>query len=98
MSVIEDLIASGRIVDLMLAFVALEIVVLLIYRARTGRGIPALPLLLNIGAGGCLMLALRATVAEAGWQWIAACLIGALVFHVADLGQRWSGAERADSA
>ena len=89
MSLIENLIASGRIVDVMLLFVLLEVAVLLAWRQRTGRGIAPVPLLLNIGAGGSLMLALRTVLTGAPWPWTAACLIGALVFHVADLRQRW---------
>ena len=73
----------------MIAFVAIEAIALIIYRHRTGNGIPAGPLLVNIGAGGSLMLALRATLTDSGWQWIAAFLISALVFHVADLALRW---------
>ncbi|MEL7538759.1 MAG: hypothetical protein AAFZ58_01990 [Pseudomonadota bacterium] len=86
----QQLIESGRIVDVMLVFVVLEIVVLVTYRARTGHGIPPLPLLLNIGAGGSLMLALGASLKGFGWQVVAGLLIAALVFHVADLRQRWS--------
>ena len=83
------LVESGRIVDLMGAFVALEIALLVLYWRRTGRGVPPLPLLLNIGAGGSLMLALRAVLTGATTLVIAACLLGALFFHVADLAQRW---------
>lgn len=92
MTMLEELIASGRIVDIMLAFVAVEVVLMLVYRRRTGRGIAPTPLLLNVGAGGSLMLALRAVLAGAGWPWVAACLVGALVFHIADLAQRWNAA------
>ena len=81
--------ASGRIVDLMALFVALEIVLLVVYWRRTGRGVPPLPLLLNIGAGGSLMLALRAVLVQSGTLAVAAWLLAALVFHVADLAQRW---------
>ncbi len=89
MEMLDELIASGRIVTVMGAFVALEVVVLLAYRARTGRGIPAASLLANIGAGGSLMLALGAALRGAGTLAIAGWLLGALVFHVADLALRW---------
>lgn len=89
MSLIENLITSGRIVDLMLLFVLLEIAALLMWHRRTGRGIAPRALLLNVGAGVSLMLALRTVLTGAPWTWTAACLIGALFFHVADLGQRW---------
>jgi len=89
---LQELIESGRIVDVMLVFVILEVALLLGYHWITGRGIPARWLLINIGAGGSLMLALRAVFAEAEWWVVATCLIAALVFHVADLAQRWRGA------
>ena len=88
---LENLIVTGRIVDIMIAFVIVEVVVLLFIRSYTGKGIAPLPLLLNVGAGGSLMLALRAVFADAGWWVVAACLIASLVFHVADLAQRWRG-------
>ena len=88
MAMLEELIRTGRIVDLMLIFVALEVAAMLAYRFRTGRGIAPLPMLLNVGAGGSLMLALKATLIGADWRWIAVCLIGALFFHTADLVQR----------
>ena len=86
---LDQLIASGRIVELMGAFVALEVIALLVWRARTGGGIPAASLLANIGAGGSLMLALRASLTDAGTSAIAAWLLAALVCHVADLALRW---------
>ena len=85
MNILEQLIASGRIVDIMLGFFVLEIAALLIFR---GKQIRFLPLLANIGAGGSLMLALRASLTDAGWMWIAVWLIAAMVFHVAYLNYR----------
>lgn len=94
MQLLESLIASGRIVDIMVAVIALEVVAVLVFRRLYGGGIPAVPLLLNVGAGGSLMLALRAALGESGWQWIAAFLVASLVFHVADQFQRWEGRPR----
>ena len=85
MIILEELIASGRIVDIMLAVFVLEIAGLLVFR---GKQIRLLPLLANIGAGGGLMLALRAALTDAGWVWIALWLIAALAFHVWDLSYR----------
>ena len=89
MEMLDELIADGRIVTVMGAFVVLEVVALLAYRARTGRGIPAAPLLANIGAGGSLMLALGAVLRGSGTLVVAGWLLGALVFHVTDLALRW---------
>jgi hypothetical protein len=89
MSVIEALVTSGRIVDLMLVFILFEIVVIQWIRRSRGGGIPLVNLLTNIGAGGSVMLALRAELTGAGWHWVALFLLSALAFHVADLWQRW---------
>ncbi|MEO0996631.1 MAG: hypothetical protein AAFX58_03840 [Pseudomonadota bacterium] len=88
MALLEDLIRSGRIVDIMLLFVAIEIVALLLYRRRSGGGLEGLPLFLNIGAGASLMLALKFSLTRASWVPVAVCLVAALVFHVADVVQR----------
>ncbi|MEL7449770.1 MAG: hypothetical protein AAFN78_11205 [Pseudomonadota bacterium] len=90
MQLLIELVESGRIVDLMLAFVALEIVLLVGFNLRTGRGIPPLSLLLNLGAGGSLMLALRAVLMESGWLTVAAFLVLSLFFHLGDLARRWN--------
>jgi hypothetical protein len=90
---LQSLVESGRIVDLMLLFVVLEVVVLQVWRSRSGRGIALLPLLTNLGAGISLMLALRAQLTGMGWTAVAAFLVLSLVFHVSDLFVRWrSGA------
>lgn len=89
MQTLQNLVESGRIVDVMLAFIILEIVVLSIIRQRRGGGVAALPLIVNIGAGGSLMVALRFALAGHSWLAITACLLAALVFHVADIRLRW---------
>lgn len=89
MALLESLIDSGRIVDLMIAVLAAEVVGVTLFRALKGGGIPALPLILNVGAGGSLMLALRASILGDGWQWVAAFLLASLVFHAADQALRW---------
>ena len=86
---LEDLVTSGRIVDIMIVFVIAEVVLLLFYERATGRGVAPYSLLVNIGAGGSLMLALRAAFSEADWTTIAACLVASLVFHTLDIRQRW---------
>lgn len=85
----SDLIASGRIVDIVLGFVVLEIALLTVYRRVSGRGIATLDLLFNLLAGVCLLLALRSALVGAAWIWIAVWLSAALLAHVADLARRW---------
>ncbi len=91
---LEDLILSGRIVDIMIAFIVVEVVLLLVYERATGRGIAPYSLLVNVGAGGSLMLALRAVFSEADWTVITACLVASLVFHTLDTLQRWKSRSR----
>jgi fatty acid desaturase len=83
------LFASGRIVDLILAFTVFEVVALSLYRRRTGHGVPAIDIVFNLLSGICLLGALRCALGGAWWGWIGACLFGSLVAHVADLWRRW---------
>ena len=87
---LSSIISSGRIVDIMVVFIVIEVAALIYYWRRTGRGIPAIPLFANVGAGGSLMLALGATLKGYGTGVIALCLISSLVFHVTDLVLRWN--------
>jgi hypothetical protein len=83
------LFASGRVVDLILALMAVEAVVLLTYRIATGRGIPPAGLATNLVAGALLLLALRSVLIGSLWIWTAVWLACALLAHIADLAQRW---------
>ncbi len=88
------LFASGRIVDLILAGVALEALLLAGLRYRIGAG-PALPgLVANLAAGAALMLALRAALTGSAWPMIATFMLVGLVAHVADLLLRFRGGDR----
>ncbi len=82
------LFESGRIIDFILAFAAVEAILLVAYRRRVGGGMPAGDVIVCILPGVMLMLALRAALAEAAWPWIALCLVGALAGHFADLRRR----------
>jgi hypothetical protein len=88
---VADLFASGRIVDLILALMAAEAVVLAVHYRRTGRGVPLPDLAVNLAAGAGLLLALRAALTGAGWAWTAGWLTLALAAHLADLARRWRG-------
>ena len=84
----SGLFESTRIADLILAVLLLEGVVLGLL-ARAGRGPAPRAFLPFLGAGVCLVLALRAVLAGADWPWLAGALLGALVLHGADLLLRW---------
>ena len=87
----QQLVVSGRIVDLILVLVVLEVVVLGYIRASRGSGIEWRALLPNLLAGAALLLALRAAITGAAWLWIATWLAAAGLAHVADLRTRWDG-------
>jgi hypothetical protein len=84
-----ELFATGRIIDLILVLMVLEVGILTLYSGKTGRGIAPLGLVLNQIAGFSLMLATRCALIGGWWGWIAASLIVALLAHGADLRHRW---------
>lgn len=84
----DSLVATGRIVDLILVFVVIEAIGLVFYRRATGRGVRPLGILLVLLPGVCLLLALRSALTGAGSIVIAAWLTAALAAHLADLWQR----------
>jgi hypothetical protein len=80
-----ELFASGRLVDVVLALVALEGLALVVLHRATGRGPRPADLLANLLSGAFLLLALRSALVGAWWGWTALCLAAALLAHAADL-------------
>ena len=89
-----ELFTNGRIVDLILIGVVLELAVIVMYRRRTGRGITLADLLPNLLAGGFLLIAVRFAMLGSNWTAIAACFACAGVAHIIDVGRRWGGERR----
>ncbi len=83
-----ELFVSGRIVDLILGFTALEGIALVTYHRMTRRGLDSAEVLSMLLPGVCLLLALRFSMTGAWWGWIATSLFASLVTHLADLGRR----------
>ena len=77
------LFASGHAIDIVLAVIALEWLVL-VGRLRW-RGLDATLCLLP---GAMMLLALRAALTGMGWWWIAALLLGSFPLNLADLARR----------
>ncbi len=86
----SELFASGRIVQAILALVAVEAVALALVHLRTGRGLPLSSILWNLLAGAALLLALYNALVGAPWPWIATWLAIGFVAHLADLWLRTS--------
>ncbi|MFO1455917.1 MAG: hypothetical protein U1F18_06710 [Steroidobacteraceae bacterium] len=84
-----ELFEHPTLVDGLLVFVALEAVVLYAWHRRTGGGLAPRTILSVLLPGACLMLALRAALANQGGAAIAGWLLAALLAHLADLATRW---------
>lgn len=82
------LIESGRVADLILAIMVLEAAVLCALAMRRPAREPVAGLLLNLGAGASLVLALRASITGADWAVVGAWLAVALLAHAGDLIER----------
>ena len=80
-----ELIESGRIADLILLVIVIEAAVVCTLAAVSKMRVPAAGLLLNLGAGAALLLALRAVATEAGWMAVGFWLLVALGAHLGDL-------------
>ena len=82
------------LIDIAIAITLLEVMLLLAYHRRTGRGMPARAYVPNVCAGLALMVALRASISGAAWVWVAATLLVAGLAHAADMRRRWSQRDR----
>ena len=89
MDLLQELVSSGRIADLILALVVLEGAGLLLLHKLTGLGVPAPQLIPNLAAGATLVLALRSALLGQPWFVTALWLALALLAHGADLIARW---------
>lgn len=86
--VLQSLISTGQIVDVILVVLALEVMGLLILRRRTGHPVHAVALLAAALPGVCLLLALRAALTGAEPWWIALWLAASFPAHLLDLRLR----------
>jgi hypothetical protein len=79
----ETFFTSGHAVDLVIAVMAVEALVLIFGKKRGARTV-----VLTILPGAAMMLALRAALTDAGWHWVAIWLTVSLPLHLADLRHR----------
>jgi len=84
-----ELFASGRVLDLILIGMAVEAVGLVAFYRLRRRGVRPARLLPNLLSGMCLLLAMRVGAGGAWWGWVSLSLLGALAFHLVDLGRAW---------
>lgn len=84
----EDWIASGRIVDIALVFIAIEFAILMMRRSADPLFQRALGVFLALGPGACLMLALRCALTGTSPLWVAFWLAASLPLHLWDVARR----------
>lgn len=79
---LESLFNSGGIAYLALAVIVAEI---LFFARKMHENVP---LIYGLAAGACLLLALRAALADAHWHQTALFLTGGFLFHIMEV-RRW---------
>jgi hypothetical protein len=87
----EQLFASGRIVDLILLIMLAEYLGLRLLLARRAPGMDLQGVALYLLSGAFLLLALRLALTDGSWVWIGCCLAAAGAWHALDLRRRFAG-------
>ena len=90
-------LAEVSVVDAIVALVALEAVLLILWRTRTGGGLSVVGIVANLSSGAALLLCLRMALAGRAFPSVLALLSIALIAHVADLASRWQAASARSS-
>ena len=87
------LVSSPRLLDAIIALVVVELVMLVAYRVRRARGMPATEVIAFLGAGLAMLVAMRVATRE---MWtagsiaaFAAAMLASLVLHAWHVVQRW---------
>ena len=83
-----ELFSTGLIADIMLAFMALEAIVLVLYQRKANRGLTPRAVFWMLLPGACLVLAFRAALVGASWQWVALAVSVSLIAHLGYLLER----------
>jgi len=79
---LSDWFTSGRAVDLVIAVMLVEAMLLIAHRRRP------MTIMLTILPGAAILLALRAALTGGSWEWVALWLTVSLPLHLADLRHR----------
>lgn len=87
-SFLQAIFVSGLAVDLALIVLAIEFLYLALKGKNGTVKSRTFALVLALGPGACLMLALRAALTDAGIVWVALFLALSLPLHVGDLVRR----------
>lgn len=88
----EEFFTSGRAIDVILAVMVIEAILLIVYRTKTRSGPTVAQTVSNIASGAMIMLAVRSALTGAGWEQTAMFLLAAFVAHLVDLKLRLGAA------
>lgn len=80
---------TGRFVYPVLMVIGLEIGVLIVWHARTRRGLAPVDIVGNLASGALIFVALERAASRAHWGWIAGFSFASFVAHLFDLRRRW---------
>jgi hypothetical protein len=89
---LESLVRTGRVADILIAVMVIEALVLIGYRIARGRGFAIPYVISNLVAGLFLVLALKSALTDSSWVWTALSLAAAGISHAVDLAVRWPAA------
>jgi hypothetical protein len=84
----QELLASGRVIDLALVVMALELLLLAVMRGRAGVGLQPVNVIGQLLAGALLLLALRCVLKGGDYRWTLGFLTASFPAHVFDLIRR----------
>ena len=94
---LTDLLAGGRIVDLILVVVAVEAVAVAILNRLGIIGLRLLDIAATLLSGAFLFVALKLALSGAAAEAIAVCLALALAAHIVDIARRVLTGRRAEN-
>ncbi len=84
----SELLASGRVIDLALVVIGLELLALIALRNRAASGLRPIDMVGQLLAGALLLLALRVALTGGNVWWIAGFLTASFPAHVFDVARR----------
>jgi amino acid transporter len=85
----NEWLRTGAVVEVIVALVAIEAMLLVYLRRRLGRGPSVSAIVANLAAGASLLLAMRVALQGGPPALIGAWLVAALIAHITDLRIRW---------
>lgn len=83
-----EFFTSGRAIDVILIVMAVEALLLIIYRVKKKSGPTVMETLANMASGAMIMLAVKSALTGNGWQTTATFLMAAFAAHLVDLTLR----------